>query len=136
MRTKDKASAVPPQFSWHCYGGPQLPGALFLAITRVCDNGRSRAGLLSLDFFGSYSGRHSAVASCGGFQPAATPSLSAHQPPTPPGGINLYDYTTFETNLSIIGWGATNPFFHPRRVMKLMKIWYPLPMSLREMPCI
>jgi hypothetical protein len=46
-----------------------------------------------IDFFGNLSGRHSAVASCGGFQPAATPSLSACQTLTPPGDIYLIDYT-------------------------------------------
>jgi len=45
------------------------------------------------DFFGILSGRHSALASCGGFQPAATPSLSACLALTPPGDINLMNYT-------------------------------------------
>jgi len=46
-----------------------------------------------IDFFGNLSGRHSALASCGGFQPSATPSLSACLALTPPGIIYLLDYT-------------------------------------------
>ncbi|MFC2028670.1 hypothetical protein ACFLTX_01960 [Chloroflexota bacterium] len=62
---------------------PIFPG--HPAITGLCCNGRTRAVLLSFDFFGSLSWRHSALASCGGFQPAARPSLSACPALTPPG---------------------------------------------------
>lgn len=55
------------------------------------DNGLTRAGLLSfeIDFFGRQSGRHSTQGYCGGFQPAATPSLAARHTLTPPGRGNI-----------------------------------------------
>jgi hypothetical protein len=63
-------------------------------------NGLTRAGLLkSQDYFcGIHSKRHSMVVAEGGFQPMASPSLAAKQPPTLPGKLAMQLCTDYIHN--------------------------------------
>jgi len=111
-------SAVPPQFT--------LSGALYSRLSSTCAvTVRSRARstdplitgywLLVTDhwtFFGTSSGRHSALGYCGGFQPwsrytkYSTNDLLLYQPCqslTPP-GVSFDDYTHLKMESQVANW--------------------------------
>src|SRR5690242_20115561 len=103
MRTKGHILfAVPPHFAGRCHIGALTTPTVLLRASAGADlsaslrclsrsryNGLTHADLFSAqtDFFSNQSRRRSTLVYRGGFQPAATPSLSVYQSFTLPRGF-------------------------------------------------